>query len=340
MNTLEDDLIEAAKLRLLDAAKMASSRPLATMDPELEPMDEEEIQPGVLLSGFYYLPLLVLTRTEDRVRVAPTSPLSSATLPSEARLRWGQGALVFCGWGERECTVADLQPAVWCGSLNEETLGKVRHILETGREKEKLLLPSLQQAAACYKKAASYPWSSCFPAIQAQTTKVESARRLWEVEPEKIQTLQLKANAIKRRSKQPLSPERLLFLQGIEKDAPTMHYTYISLSGKKAISNSKRKSKYAAEDTASKPLKKTYTEPVEDGQLIIYIKEDRLRGKVDLTLLLDGETRKAPLRLTIKTAKGTEYPLELAPNLREIKTFTLDEIGGDYLAFATEELSL
>ena len=312
MNTLEDDLIEAAKLRLLDAAETAARLPLCTMDPELEPMDAEEIQPGVLLAGFYYLPLLVLTRTEDRVRVAPTSPLSSATLPSEARLRWGQGALVFCGWGERECTLADLQPAVWCGSLNEETLGKVRHILETGREKEKLLLPSLQQAAACYKKAASYPWSSCFPAMLTQAEENRSVRILWEIEPEETQTLQLKAKTIKRPPQQALRFESL-----------PLSEQWLAM---------------AAADTARPLLDQTYTKQLKDGQLTLHLEEDRLRGKVVLTMRLEGETRKAPLRVIIQTAKST-YSRELRPNRGQFQELTVDEIGGNTLAYATEELS-
>ncbi len=304
MNPFEDILIEAAERRLLNAANKALDVPLSSVDPELGPMEEEEIQPGVLLVGLYYLPLLVLERSGDRVRVAPTSPLSSATLPSEARLPWGEGALVFCGWGERTCALADLHPAIWCGSLNTETLGKVRHILEEGRKKETCLLPALQGAAKRYKVAAGYPWRSCFPAFEGSVTCLPEATEGPSSLPVRQEAMEKVHAAVRKAQASAFTPFHL------PEEWQAM----------------------AAADAARPFLDETYTKDLGDGTLSIHMEEDRVRGKVILTMRLEGEKRKNPLCVIIRTSSGT-YERKLNPNRSQFQELSIEEIGGETFGF-------
>lgn len=154
--------------RLREAAERARGSVFMPTEPEAESMPEEELQPGELVAGHYDLPVLILEREGAWARVVPVSALPEATLASEVAIPFGRRRMVFCGWAERRVRVEDLWPAIWRGTLLLETLKQVRKALEEGAARAAVAQsPALLPWVEAYKRAAAYPWGSCFPALSA-----------------------------------------------------------------------------------------------------------------------------------------------------------------------------
>lgn len=165
--------------RLREAAAQARGSVFMPTDPEAESMPEEELRPGELVAGHYDLPVLILGREGAWARVVPVSALPEATLASEVAIPFGRRRMVFCGWAERRVRVEDLWPAIWRGTLLPETLNRVRKALGEGAAVAQS--PALLPLVEAYKRAAAYPWGSCFPALSA--VAAQEAEMAQEVTP-------------------------------------------------------------------------------------------------------------------------------------------------------------
>ncbi len=168
IETFFEDTVRRRILAAADEAGRGVMMPMALDDEDGEKADglpEAELVPGTLVAGRYDRPVLVLERGVERVRVVPTSLLSTATLASEAAIRFGRRPMVFCGWETRWVRVDSLRPAYWRGSIGEKLTERVREALGEGQRQMASAGGALEDEVRVYCRAASYPWHSCFPAI-------------------------------------------------------------------------------------------------------------------------------------------------------------------------------